>query len=192
MKELIAFMEFTQRFADVERVIYRSKGDRKESDAEHSFQLALVGWYLNEKDSLGLDVSKIARYALVHDLAEAYAGDTPSYGFETEEKKTQHAREEEALARIRKEFPEAGELWKWIDLYQKRADEESKFTYVLDKILPVINMYITGHKEWIGFGQTLQHMIIEKEEKIKAYPAIAKYFWEVVELLRASGTIREK
>ena len=193
MKDLIAFISFTQKFADVERIIFRSKGNRKESDAEHSFQLALTAWYLNEKDKLGLDVSKVIRYALVHDLVEAYAGDTiPAYGAETEDRKTKHIREEEALAKIRKEMPEAAELWKWIDSYEKREDQESKFVYALDKIIPILNMYVSGERKWDMYQVTMEMVIKEKENKVKIFPAIEKYFWDIVTLLRESGKIREK
>ena len=193
MKELIAFIEFSQKFALIERITLSLGKKRNENDAEHSFQLALSAWYLNEKDSLGLDVSRIARYALVHDLVEAYAGDTiPSYGAVTEERNTKRDREAAALARIRKEFPEASELWKWIVAYEAKEDPESNFVYALDKILPIINIYLNDGAEFEAWKVTLAMLIREKEHKVKAFPAIEKYFWELVDLLRASGKIREK
>lgn len=50
-------------------------------------------------------------------------------------------REHEAMERIRTEFPQAHPLWSRVEEYEKREDEESKFVYALDKVLPVINIY---------------------------------------------------
>ena len=193
MEELIGFIEFTRKFASVERIILARGKKRMESDAEHSFQLALAGWYLNEKDSLGLDCSRIIRYALVHDLVEAYAGDTiPGYGEATEDRKTKDDREAAALARIKTEFPEGKDLWNWADAYERKQDQEARFVYALDKILPVINIYLNDGTEFETWKVDLPMVIREKEQKVKNFPAVEKYFWELVELLRTSGKIREK
>lgn len=193
MEELLKFIRFTQAYNEIARIIYRSPKNQKESDPEHSYQLGLVAWYINEKEKLGLDVGKFLRYAIVHDLVEAYAGDTtPGYGEETEGTKTKHEREKASLARIRQEFPEAAAIWGWIDEYEKRADEESKFLYALDKIIPILNMIVSGEREWDEYQVTLEMVIREKKEKVRHYPIIEKYFWELVELLRASGKIKEK
>ena len=65
---LLELMKMTHEFRTIERVIHMRNSDRLENDMEHSFQLALCGWYVITTDKLPLDVNKVIRYALLHDL----------------------------------------------------------------------------------------------------------------------------
>src|SRR3989344_6781029 len=104
MDELLRFVKLTQEFKAVRRMVILAKENREENDAEHSYQLATVAWYLISTQGLKLDLGLALRYALVHDLVEVYAGDTPAVqkGYE-ETKRTKQEREEKAALRLRKE-----------------------------------------------------------------------------------------
>ena len=79
IQDLIEFTKFTHSFQQIKRVIYANGEDRNENDAEHSYQLAMACWLVVETKKLKLDLNKIVKYALVHDLVEIYAGDTYFY-----------------------------------------------------------------------------------------------------------------
>lgn len=49
-----------------------------ESIAEHIFRAAIMGWLLGKKKG-GLNLEKLLKTALIHDLCEIYAGDTTPY-----------------------------------------------------------------------------------------------------------------
>ncbi len=49
-----------------------------ESIAEHTFRAAIMGWFLGAKKG-GLNVEKLIKMALIHDICEVYAGDTTPY-----------------------------------------------------------------------------------------------------------------
>ena len=49
-----------------------------ESIAEHVFRAALMAWFLGTKKK-GLNIERIIKMALIHDLCEIYAGDTTPY-----------------------------------------------------------------------------------------------------------------
>lgn len=53
--------------------------DRAENDVEHSYSVAILCWYLNDKLKLNLDIAKVLKYALVHDFPEVYAGDVNTF-----------------------------------------------------------------------------------------------------------------
>src|SRR5258708_12728587 len=57
--------------------------DRHENDAEHSFSLGLVAICLAPMIDAKLDLGLISQYALIHDLAEIYPGDTSFYAHPT-------------------------------------------------------------------------------------------------------------
>ena len=57
-----------------------------ETIASHTFRMAIIAWLLGEKKKL--NINKILKMSLIHDLCEIYAGDTTPYDeFRPKEKK---------------------------------------------------------------------------------------------------------
>ncbi|OHA32115.1 MAG: hypothetical protein A2928_01380 [Candidatus Taylorbacteria bacterium RIFCSPLOWO2_01_FULL_45_15b] len=179
LKKAVKFLEFLHLFQDVERKILKGVGKNQlENDAEHSFQLALLAWYLVSSNNLKMNSDKVLRYAMVHDLVEAYAGDTYIYGSK-KGIETKKMRERRALKKIQKNFTEFPELSAWILAYEKRDDAESRFVYALDKIIPVLNIRADGGRAWKKFGVTLRMLQDAKNEKIAVSPD-AEALWHAL------------
>ena len=54
--------------------------NRRENDAEHSWHMALCAMTLKEYSNLGeIDMEKVLKLILIHDIVEIYAGDTPAF-----------------------------------------------------------------------------------------------------------------
>ena len=71
----LEFLREAERLKDVLRSAHTSSG-RPESTAEHSWRLCLMA--LAFEDQLaGLDLGKVLRMCVVHDLGEAIHGDIP-------------------------------------------------------------------------------------------------------------------
>jgi len=190
MNQLLSFVALTKKFRDVKRMITFSDGSR-ENDAEHSFQLAITAWYLIDAEKLSLDANKVFKYALAHDLVETYAGDTPAAIHKkfAKDSETKKEREEQAARRLKQEFPEFAELHEIIDRYEKRADEEARFVNALDKILPLMNIYLDEGHSWKVHSIGLEDLIANKRERIKDSPSIEKYFGMIEKLLRAKPSL---
>jgi putative hydrolase of HD superfamily len=161
--------------------MYVKGEDRQENDAEHSYQVAMLAWYLVESKKLPLDSSLVVKYALVHDLVEAYAGDT--YIFDEESAKTKHVREAEAQKKLGTVFVEFPEMNSLIQKYEDRQDEESKFVYALDKLIPMFNNYLDDGRTWKRNNITLEMLINQKQGKVEVSPECKKYFDELVSVL---------
>ena len=146
--------------------------------------LAMLAWYFIQKDKLALDVSKVIKYALVHDLVEAYAGDVYIYDNDPSKKADKHKKEKEAAERIQKEFAEFYELHELIAAYEARNDAESKFVYALDKVQPVIQIFIDGGRTWNEKEVTLKMLVDIKIDKAKLSPPVEKVFKEFVNFLK--------
>jgi putative hydrolase of HD superfamily len=141
------FMKFLREFQMVKRAV--DIEDRYENDAEHSYQLAMLGWWIDQKLQLGLDHERLLKYALVHDLVEVYAGDLNPLTASAEEWQQKPAKEAAAAEQIQKRFQEFGQLHDTILSYAAKADKESRILYVVDKVLPLMNLYITDkHHDW--------------------------------------------
>lgn len=80
MDKIIKFFSEVGKLKDIKRrgwIIRDIKNP--ESIADHSFRAALMGWILAEKSGRKLNISKLLKMAIVHDLCEVYAGDTTPY-----------------------------------------------------------------------------------------------------------------
>ncbi|MEI6887489.1 MAG: HD domain-containing protein, partial [bacterium] len=148
LTKLLSFTKFTHSFQKIERRIFATGLNRNENDLEHSGQLALVAWYFIDSSKLKLNTEKVIKYALAHDLVETYAGDTYFYSKDKKIQESKVQREKNALVRIKKEFPDFKEIEKIITKYEEKSDPESRFVYALDKIIPVLNIYLDEGRSW--------------------------------------------
>lgn len=185
LDQILKFVDFLHRFRAVERRLLSKGQNRNENDAEHSFNLSLLAWYINNTYNLKLDIEKIFKYALAHDLVEAYAGDTFCYDQSEYLSGTKKDRELQALAKIKLEFAEFVELTETIDAYEQRLDPESLFIYALDKIEPVFNTLLDGGKTWRREEITLEMLIANKTPKVALNDTVKQIFDELVERLKA-------
>lgn len=80
LENKLRFIELVDEMKSITRTITLKCG-RKESDADHSYHLAMMVLTFAE-DFPGLDILKCLKLALLHDLVEIFAGDT--YIFDTE------------------------------------------------------------------------------------------------------------
>lgn len=167
-EKLLNLFRLSHKFAGIERTVKLQNREAWETDAEHSYQLALLGWYLNDVFDLKLDRQKVLEYAIVHDLVEVYAGDTDPHKHSEEFKASKHEREAAALNKIQHEFPNFTSLTETIKKFESLADDESKFVYLLDKIVPVVNTYLSGHDYYFANGVSYtrwQEWLNEKRQK---------------------------
>jgi putative hydrolase of HD superfamily len=172
---LIDFIKFTHEFREVIRIARSPYANRCENDAEHSYQLAIVAWFLIEQDKLQLNKELCFMYALAHDLVEIYAGDT--YFLDSNHSISKHKREKEALKKIKKRFPKFKTLIKIIEQYEKRTDKECRFVYALDKLIPPIQIYLEKGKLWKEKGVSFDALVENKNPKILLSKDVEKY-WE--------------
>lgn len=178
------FLSFILKFRDVERFISVPGKRSGENDVEHSYQLAMFAWYLVTSDKLPLDVNKVIKYAMVHDLAETYAGDVHIFSDQTL-KDTKEKREKDALEKINHEFPEFEDLHEIISEYESRESEEAKFVYALDKIIGDMNVYLDGNKHNVEKGVTLKMIRDLKDKKIAVSKYVDKYWQDFLPLRQA-------
>ena len=181
--KILQFSGFLDKFRKIERTIHVNGLDRNENDMEHSYMLALLAWYICSSEKLDFDLEKIIRYALVQDLVEVYSGDTDFYHATKEEKESKHAREQAALERISEEFPEFSDFNGLYSAYESLADREAKFVYALDKVQPVLMIYLDGGRTWNERNITLEIIKKKKDEKVRVSPEVAKYWKEFIALL---------
>ena len=165
LANLIKFTEFTHQFQQIRRKVLVNHEDRWENDSEHSFQTAMVAWYIIDYYKLSLDLNKVIQYALVHDLVETYAGDSPLFNA-PELRANKADREQKALTRIGAEFGTiAPSIVKSIQDYESKIDPESVFVYKVDKLVAPLNIYLDSGRSWKEQGVDFAQMVATKDNK---------------------------
>ncbi|MCX7623063.1 MAG: HD domain-containing protein [Thermomicrobium sp.] len=156
--ELLRFIQLLGRLKTLRRQGWIDRGVRApESVAEHSFRLAAMGWVLAQERP-DLDASRVAILGLVHDVAEALAGDRtpfdralaagfepaelfrqrPVYDPEYEARKTKAERE--AIREMARLVPTSAgsELVAAWEEYEAGETPEARFVRQLDKLETVL------------------------------------------------------
>lgn len=183
INRLLDLQRLLLAFSHVERRVHRKHHDSitLENDTEHSYNLAMTAWYLCRWFP-DLDRDQIIRYAVAHDLVEVYAGDTYIYG-DAKELASKQKREADALVRLEKEWNDFPDMTATIREYEKRENNEAKFVYALDKIMPIMIIFINNGHSWKDGDVTVQMLHEAKINKVSESPEILPYFHELHELL---------
>ncbi|MES2213583.1 MAG: HD domain-containing protein [Patescibacteria group bacterium] len=188
LQRILTFSDLMNKFQKINRVILEKDRERYENDVEHSYMLAMLADYIIVIENLKLDRRAVMMYSMMHDLVEIYAGDTYIGSRDTEYIASKHSREADALVRIISEFPEYPDLQIYIEKYEKKVDEESKFVYALDKLQPVIQIYLDSGRTWRKEGMSFADLCFHKDEKVKVSPVVEKYWNELRGILEKSQT----
>lgn len=134
------------RLGRTHRITRHDDGTTPESDTDHTVMLALTACALAATVDAALDVGLVAQYALVHDLVEAYAGDTNTLRPLTSTARAdKHRREHAALERITAEFT-ATLPWlpQRLAEYETRHTPEARYVWALDKLMPKVTHILNG------------------------------------------------
>lgn len=173
-------IEFIITIDEMKNVLRRNlvvDGSRRENDAEHSWHLAVMAMILEEYSADKVDISKVLKIALVHDLVEVYAGDTFAYDVKGNEDKL----DREIMA-AEKLFGMLGDgqgdeiraLW---DEFEAKETAESKYANAIDRLQPLILNYLTNGHTW-KLGDVHAPQIYKRMDIIRtATPEL----WHIVE-----------
>ncbi|NLI60902.1 MAG: HD domain-containing protein [Clostridiales bacterium] len=153
LRKQIEFIVEVDKLKQIYRQTLLMDGSRNENDAEHSWHLALMAMVLYEyAPTADLDITKVLKMLLIHDLVEIYAGDTFCYDEKGNLDKAD--RELRAAERLFSILPsDQGEelrgLW---DEFEERKTPEALFAASLDRIQPLLCNYHTGGHTWVKYG----------------------------------------
>ena len=122
--------------------------DKQEDDAEHSWHISLMAMILAEYTNEKVDLLKVIKMLLIHDLVEIYAGDTFCYDKEGNENKRERelAAAEKLYALLdRQRADELRDLW---DEFEAMKTPESLFANSMDRLQPMIMNFKNDGGTW--------------------------------------------
>jgi putative hydrolase of HD superfamily len=183
----LAFLIEIDKMKTILRQTLLMDKSRQENDAEHSWHFAMMAMVLFEyAENNGINLNRVIRIALVHDLVEVYAGDT--FAYDTAGSKSKEMREKEAADKL---FalppPEQGReiraLW---DEFEAMETPESLYANAIDRFQPLLHNYMTdGHTWQIGGGVSIAQ-VYKRMEPIRhgapgLWPTVEKIINESIE-----------
>ena len=88
-RELLDILQIAERLKDTTRHCYTSQG-RHESVAEHTWMMTLMALLL-EDELTDINMTKVIKMCLIHDLGECFTGDIPTFDKTTDHETLEHA-----------------------------------------------------------------------------------------------------
>ena len=177
LKKQLAFIVEVDKLKQIFRQNVLILDRRNENDAEHSWHITLMTMLLQEYFiNPRLDLLKVMKMTIVHDLVEIYAGDTFCYDEEGNQDKLE--REKISAQRLFSLLPQdqKEEMWSLWWEFELQETDEAKFGACLDRLQPLLlNMHTDGHT-WKKPGVN-KVKVLERNAILKDY---APKLWEYV------------
>ncbi|WP_419835656.1 HD domain-containing protein [Endozoicomonas atrinae] len=190
-KQLALVIELDQLKSVLRRNHVKSAGGRLENSAEHSWHVALMAILMEEYTNEPVDITRVVKMLLLHDVVEVDAGDTFVYDAAASAK--QGEKELAAVARLFGMLPEdQGEKLKavWLE-FEAGQSADAKFAKALDRIIAMLLNYHTHGQCWQEHG-------VRKEQALTINRCIedgSQVLWEkakqIVEEAVIKGWLKE-
>ena len=188
----IEFILEIDRLKQVLRQTFTTDKSRQENSAEHSWHVALMAVILSEyAEDPRIDVFRVVKMLLIHDVVEIDAGDT--FCYDDHAREGQHERELQAAKRIFTLLPtdQAQQLQSLWEEFEARQTLNSRFANALDRLQPLINNYYIDSRSWQEHS-VKRHQVVARMRAIEeGAPKLWRYAMELIEDAVARGILTE-
>ena len=184
LKGQLYFLSEADKMKNVFRQTRLADRSRQENDAEHSWHFALMALTLYEYCGIdGVDIDRVIRMALVHDLVEIYAGDTPAYDEKGNESKAE--REKEAADKLFPLLPpeQAAEYRSLWEEFDRMETPDAVYASAIDRLQSLHNNHISRGYCWKEQKATVDKIYKRMTPVKTALPEL----WEYVEYVVNEG-----
>lgn len=172
----IEFIAECDKLKEVFRQTVNSQSRRSENDAEHSWHLCLCVIVLAEHANVRqLDVLRVLKMVIVHDLVEIDAGDT--FAYDVAAMAGQHEREAIAADRIFGLLPsdQAKEFRALWDEFEAKQTPEAKFATAVDRFQPMLLNCRSQGAAWAKHGVTHDRVVARNQHIAEGCSELWKY-----------------
>ena len=170
MNDLLSQVNFIKEIDKLKYIQRKTRlfnSNRHENDAEHSWHLAMMAIVLAGHSNKDVDLLKVLKMVLIHDIVEIDAGDT--FIYDTAKSHTNTDEELVAAKRIFGLLPakQAEEfIAVWIE-FEEGFTEEAKFARTMDRFEPLLQNVSNNGGTWaeynVGYQQVYDKKIAIKD-----------------------------
>jgi putative hydrolase of HD superfamily len=193
MTRLEQQLAFSNELDKLKNILRRSQimdASRNENSAEHSWHLATMAILLSEYSAEPINLPRVLKMLLVHDVVEIDAGDT--FAYDPVHVATQSEREQRAADRIFGLLPaEQGEelraLW---EEFEHRQTPESKYANAIDRLQPLMQNFHSGGMSWKKYGITREQVMQRMDAVRVGMPEVWPTVLKIVEDACSAGMVK--
>lgn len=166
--DVVRFIIEIDKLKAVTRKVKPLTADRYENPAEHSWQIAIFAWSMAPFAAAPVDVNRVIKLLLVHDIGEIDTGDTMAFVVEGIAERKQNERV--AVERIFGLLP-TNERAEMLALWQEFEDEatpEARLAHAADRAMPVLLNLANNGQSWRENGITYDRVVARVGPQIQA------------------------
>ncbi|NLP00706.1 MAG: HD domain-containing protein [Clostridiaceae bacterium] len=193
LKKQIQFILEVDKIKNIFRMTKIHDGSRRENDAEHSWHLALMAFLLSEYSKADkIDILKVMKMCIVHDIVEIDAGDT--FCYDTAAGKDKLEREQKAAERIFGLLPEdqTRELKGLWEEFEAMETPEAKYAAALDRLQPVMLNYLNNGGTWREHNITKEQVVERNHHIGEGAPELWEFASQLIDEAVSKGLLAEK
>ncbi|YCO04868.1 HD domain-containing protein [Vibrio sp. VNB-15] len=158
-KQLALLIELDQLKNVLRRTRVKSAEGRLENSGEHSWHVALMAVLMQEHANVPVDIGRVMKMLLIHDVVEIDAGDT--FVYDVAASKEQEEKELKAAERLFSMLPsdqgaDLLALWKEFEAAQS---DDAKYAKALDRLIPMLLNYHNDGQSWKEHGVTREQAL---------------------------------
>lgn len=165
LERLLKQMDFIKEIDKIKYIERRTKlfnSNRRENDAEHSWHLAMMAIVLAEHSNEPVDILKVVKMVLIHDIVEIDSGDI--FIYDTEMNHNNSEEDRKAAQRIfgmlpREQAEEFIALW---EEFEANETAEAKFAKAVDRLEPLLQNSSNNGGTWQEYGVKHSQVIDKK------------------------------
>lgn len=189
----IEFIAECDKLKEVFRQTINTQSRRAENDAEHSWHLCLCVIVLAEHaNTPDLDVLRVLKMLIVHDLVEIDAGDT--FAYDVAAMANQHEREAVAAGRIFGLLPpdQARDFRALWDEFEEKRTTESKFATAVDRFQPMLLNCRSQGAAWNRHGITHDRVVARNQHIADGSAELWRYAERMLQDIVDAGHLAPK
>ena len=190
LKGQLTFLIEADKMKSILRQTLLTDKSRRENDAEHSWHFALMAMTLAEYAAFEINLDRVIRMALVHDLVEIYAGDT--FAYDTDGYQDKDDREKQAADKLFSLLPpEQGNLYRTLwEEFDAMQTPDAIYASAIDRLQPFISNAMTDGHTWVEHNVTVDK-IYKRMGVVKiATPALWGYIENTIDENLKAGRIK--
>jgi len=191
--DLIKQIEFIKEIDKLKYIQRRTRlfnSDRNENDAEHSWHLAMMAIILSQHSNAAVDVLKVVKMVLIHDIVEIDAGDT--FIYDTVKNHVNTDDERLAAERIFGLLPkeQAEELIRIWEEFEAGETDEAKFAKSMDRLEPLLQNVSNNGGTWKEYNVDYKKVYEKKQIIRNGSVSIWNYAENLIEESVTNGILK--
>lgn len=189
-QQLNLVLELDRLKTVLRRTRVKSADGRLENSAEHSWHVAMMALLMQEHANAPVDIHRVIKMLLMHDMVEIDAGDT--FVYDTAASAHQAEKELAAAQRLFGMLPaDQGEelfgLWREFEAAQSA---DAKFAKALDRLIPMMLNYHNQGQSWIENGVSRQQALTVNRRIDEGSHALWEYAQQMIEHATEQGWLK--